>query len=67
MGLETPWGAYQFNEICLMVGRRVENNLNKGKDAFDGLGSSVIGKMKRGYQSAKQFVKKKVKIKNGIW
>ena len=67
MGLESPWGAWQLNEITLMVGRRVEDNLNKKKNAFDGFGSSMIGKMKRGYQSAKQFVKRKVKIKNGIW
>jgi hypothetical protein len=70
LDLETPWGAWQLNEITLMVGRRVENNLNKGKDAFDGLGDqrlAVSGQPKK-YRSAKNKVTKRIKIpENGIW
>jgi hypothetical protein len=68
LGLETAWGAFQFNEICLMVGRRVEKNVNEGKDAFSDLGGGMIGAMKRGYKSARAFVKKKMKIpESGVW
>jgi len=66
MGLETDWGAWQLNEITLLVGRRVERNLNSNKDAFDGFNTSL--QMPRTYRSAKAFVTKKIKIpKSGIW
>lgn len=66
LGLETPWGAYQFDEICLRVGRQVDRNINEGKDPFAGLG--LIDSIKRGYRSARQFVRKKLRIpKSGIW
>jgi hypothetical protein len=64
LGLETDWGAWQLNEITLVVGRRVERNLNEGKDAFDGF--SLNGKGK--FRSAKDRVKRKIRIpKSGIW
>src|SRR5512137_115704 len=34
--LETEIGCWALDEACLRVGRRVENNLNSGKDAFYG-------------------------------
>jgi len=53
-----------------MVGRRVENNLNNGKDMWHGF-SSVTGqtsKVKGLFKSAKQFVKRKMKIpESGVW
>jgi hypothetical protein len=70
MGLETPWGAWQLNEVTLMVGRRVEKNLNEKKDAWDGFGgqaSGVRGQLKR-FRSAKGRVSKKVRVKeDGTW
>jgi len=48
----------------------MENNLNKGKDAFDGFGASTAHHSTQHgrYQSAKGRVKKKVKIKkDGTW
>jgi len=66
MGLETDWGAWQMNELTLMVGRRVERNLNEGKDAFAGFSFSSNGQ--KGYRSAKHLVTKKVKINpDGTW
>jgi hypothetical protein len=66
MGLQTDLGRWSLDEACLMIGRRVERNLNEGKDAFDGLS---IGKLGKGsFRSAKGLVKKKMKIpKSGIW
>jgi hypothetical protein len=70
MGLETPWGAWQLNEVTLMVGRRVENNLNNKKDAWEGFSSqrlAISGQLKR-FRSAKGRVSKKVTIKaDGTW
>jgi len=67
MGFETPWGAWQLNEITLVAGRRAERNLNEGKDALDGIGK-VKHVIQRGYRSLKGFVKKSMKIpENGIW
>jgi hypothetical protein len=71
-GLETDWGAWQLNEITLMVGRRVEKNLNEGKDAFAGFDTPVRGYSnngKRGFRSVKGSGHiKKMKIPaNGIW
>jgi hypothetical protein len=67
LGIESPWGAWQVNEITLMVGRRVEKNLNDGKDAFFGLGRAIRS-AQRGYRSAKALVKKTVKIRaDGTW
>lgn len=64
--LETIWGAWQLNEVCLLVGRKVERNVNENKEAFAGLG--MVEAVKRGYRSARQFVKKKMKIpESGIW
>lgn len=68
--LETEMAAWQLDEACLLVGRRVENNLNSGKDAFAGFGdeTGLMGAVKRGYRSAKQFVKKKMRIPDsGVW
>jgi hypothetical protein len=59
-----------LDEACLSVGRRVENNLNNGKDMlWHGFGGSgLMNSVKRGYRSAKQFVKKKMKIpESGVW
>jgi hypothetical protein len=70
MGLETPWGAWQLNEVTLMVGRRVENNLNNKKDAWFGFSNqpSAMSRKLAGYRSAKGRVSKKVKVKaNGTW
>ena len=69
-GLETDWGAWQLNEITLMVGRLVEKNLNEGKDAFTGF-SLPLSPSRNGngrYRSAKTRVTKRMKIPaNGIW
>lgn len=68
VNLQTVWGAYQFDEACLVVGRRVEKNVNEGKDPFHGFpqGGSPNGKSK--FRSAKHLAKRKVKIPtNGIW
>jgi hypothetical protein len=67
--LETDMAAWQLDEACLLVGRRVEKNLNEGKDAFAGFGDAgLMGTVKRGYRSAKQFVKKKMKSpESGVW
>jgi len=66
LGLETDWGAWQLNEIALVVGRRVERNVNSNKAPFDGFQVSMNGN--HGYRSAKALVRKKVKIKpDGTW
>lgn len=66
IGMKTPWGAFQFNEVTLMVGRRAEKNVNEGKDAMNGIG--VVNAVKRGYRSARQFVRKKIRIpESGVW
>lgn len=68
LDLETELARWQLDEACLMVGRRVENNLNEGKDAFAGFDGGVIGAIKRGYKSARAFVKKKMRIPDsGVW
>lgn len=68
--LETEMAEWQLNEACLLVGRRVENNLNNGKDMWFGFGKdkSLLGTLKRGYRSARQLVRKKMKIpESGVW
>jgi len=68
LGLETEWGAWQFDELCAIVGTRAEGNLMQGKPVFDGLGPNAISTPSRGYRSAKTRVIKKMKIPaNGIW
>ena len=62
---ETELGAFQLDEACLIVGRRIEHNVSEGKPAFEGLGS---GSVKREYRSVKHLAKKTVKIKeDGTW
>lgn len=66
--LETDWGAWQLNEITLMVGRRVEKNLNDGKEAFFGFNIQRAASAIRSYRSAKSLVNKRVKIRaDGTW
>lgn len=69
LNLETPWGAWQLNEVTLMVGRRVERNTNAGKEAWTGFNHpSLMTRIQNGYRSAKALVMKKVKIKpDGTW
>ena len=70
LGLETDWGAWQLNEITLMVGRHVEKNLNEGKDAFAGFGLTAAHPRNGNgrYRSVKSRVTKKMKIPaSGIW
>lgn len=64
-----------LDEACLIVGRQVENNLNNGKEAFDGLAvqkaegneQKAAGR-KQGFRNPKHLVKRKVKIKaDGTW
>ena len=31
MGMETPWGAWQLDQVTLIVGRQVEKELIDGK------------------------------------
>jgi hypothetical protein len=65
--LETEIGRWALDEACLKIGRRVENNVNNGKEPFEGFShqSSASGKK---FRSAKALVRKKVKIKsNGTW
>ncbi len=65
--LETPWGAWQVNEITLMIGRRMERNVSEGKDAADGL-MNLKNTIRRGYKSLKGLVTKKVNINpDGTW
>ena len=69
--LETELAAWQLDEACLIVGRRIENNLNQGKDMWDGFSAAEIGTTvgKKKYSSVKGLRPlKKVKIKpNGTW
>ena len=62
MELQTDLGKWNLDEACLMAGRRIENALNKNEDPFASLTTS-----KGAYRSAAGRVKKKVKVKNGIW
>jgi len=66
---ETELAAWQLDEACLVVGRQVENNLSNGKDAFAGFEETgLIGAIKRGYRSAKNLVKKRIRINaDGTW
>lgn len=66
LGLETPWGAWQLNEIALSVGRRVEKNVINNKPPFDGFSLPI--NRSGGFRSAKQMVRRKVKIgPDGRW
>jgi hypothetical protein len=62
MGLETDLGAWALDETCLIVGRMIEQKLNRKENPFDEMG-------KRGYASAKSTGKvKTMKVpENGIW
>jgi len=65
--LETEMAQWQLDEMCLMIGRRVENNVNNGKDMWHDFPVVAGQKGARNYRSAKPRATKKVKIKNGIW
>lgn len=70
MGLVTEWGAWQFDELCAMVGAWVEGNLMQGKPAFDGLASTEArsGNGLGRFRSPRHLVKRKVKIgPDGRW
>jgi hypothetical protein len=63
--LETDLGRWALDEACLIVGRRVEKNVNSGKEPFDGFNVAVPA---NGYRSAKALVRKTVKMKaDGTW
>lgn len=70
LGLETEWGAWQFDELCAIVGMWVEGNLMNGKPAFEGLilTRALSQSGRENYQSAKGRVTKRVKLKaDGTW
>lgn len=60
---ETEIAAWQLNETCLSVGRRVEQNVNNGKEPFHGFGSDepVNGKQYRKVKGIRPV--RKVKLK----
>jgi len=63
---ETELGAWQFDEACLIVGRRVEQNVNSNQAPFAGFDLPMD--KSRGFRSAKQLVRRKVKIRpDGTW
>src|SRR4030067_1040004 len=59
--LETDIGRWSLDEACLVVGRRIENNLNNGKEEFHGFDAS-ISKPTGGYRSAKGRITKQLRI-----
>ena len=60
-----------MDEACLVIGRRIENNLNNGKDMWDGFSQDEVDAKisRKKYSSVKGLRKiKKVKIKpDGTW
>lgn len=65
--LETELAAWQLDEACLIIGRRVENNLQQNKVPFDGL-TMPAETASQGYRSTSHIPAKKVKIKDdGTW
>lgn len=63
MGLTTEIGQWNLDEACLIYGRKIENAVNKNEDPFSSLGNGSDGT----YRNPGPFVKRKVKIKNGVW
>lgn len=61
LGLETELASWALDEACLMVGRRVENNLAQDKAAFDGFDMPAM-KTAQGYESTGHQPVKKVKL-----
>lgn len=58
---ETALSDWQLDEACLMVGRRMEKELSEGKTA------TVSPSVKEKPRSARNLVRKKVNVKNGVW
>ena len=68
LGLKTEWGAWQFDELCAIVGLWVEGNLAQGKAMFDGLEASNPISAKQKYAPVASGNIKRVKINpNGTW
>lgn len=66
--LETAWGAWQLDQVALIVGRRVENNRNEGKATFAGFSGQSSVSSGQQFRSARGRVRKKVKVKaDGTW
>lgn len=62
--LETDLAKWYLDESCLTLGRRYESEINAGRNPF-GASTALSAKS---YRSAKNSVKKKVKIKSdGTW
>jgi len=67
-GLQTDLGKWNLDEVCLIVGRRIEKNLNEGKDAFTGFSLPPSPSGNGRYRSAKGRITKQLRIPaNGIW
>lgn len=65
LNMKTALGAWQFDEACLMIGRRYENMLNEGKNPFGNF-SKVEGQ--KSYSPMPKQGMKRMKIPaNGIW
>lgn len=65
LGLDTPWGRWQMDEVTLRAGREAERNLQERQSS-----GSAVGKGKTlGYKSAAQGKNlRRVKINpNGTW
>jgi len=61
----TPWGAYQFDALCLVTGREAEKAISDGKNPFEQQKPSYG----QSFQDPRQFKKiEKVKVKaDGTW
>jgi len=67
--METAWGAYQLDLVVLIVGRKIEQGLQKGENIEMLLQtkkkSSAAGSTE--FASLKTPGLPKVKIVNGVW
>jgi hypothetical protein len=61
VNLKTALGAWQFDEVCLVICRQFENAINKGENPFK-------QDSQQGYAPVPKHAIKKIKIpENGVW
>lgn len=63
MGFVTDMGAWQFDEICLMISRRIENEINNGNNPF----KQNFNKIQEYAPVPKRSIKSMKIPENGVW
>lgn len=67
LGIEEEWTAYQFDVMCLLIGREIEQDVAKGGSVEGAVRRRGSGS-KKSFRDARPYVSRKMQVpESGVW